>query len=241
MDLETTHSPELFEELLKYSSKENLDKFFDKLYSSYGDGQVLTDKQIIPFIKSGLHKSENDLLGAYVDTVRMIRMVNDEKYKTGIDYSAICSSEEILINVHDELVANHKQVFDEKVAEKYLDAMVPFQKFLKEDCGKITIELIATLAELNHEGTFMNHCIATYFDIIANKQYVGFRVTNNDKEERLTLGCIRHNGELYFNQLKGWGNHPASKESCLETIEFCKKHHIIITEEHVHDLMPAFL
>jgi hypothetical protein len=102
--------------------------------------------------------------------------------------------------------------------------------------------LIRSLKELNHEGARMQHCIATYDDIIIRKQYIGFRVYNKNNGERLTLGCYRpeNSNSLYFNQLKGVGNAPAKKDSCLAIIDFCNKKEITLAESEIFDLLPAF-
>lgn len=233
-------SKEQIETLTKYCSEADLEKFFFHLHFNFGDGQVLTFEQIEAFLKSGLYVNP-EMLQMFIDITRMSLLLPETEAAPYKNYDEICQSEEKLVSVHDELITHHKPVIDAKLAEKYIEAMTPYQNFLKEDFEDITVELIATLDELNHEGSFMNHCIATYYNIVINKQYVGFRITNNTNEARLTLGCIRHNDDLYFNQLKGWGNHPADKESCIQVIKFCKKHHILITEPHIHDLTPAFV
>jgi hypothetical protein len=87
----------------------------------------------------------------------------------------------------------------------------------------------------------MNHCIATYANIISEKKYVGFRVFNKENSERLTLGCFRKDNELFFNQLKGNSNMPASKESCQKIIEYCEKNNITINPVSCFDLMPALV
>jgi hypothetical protein len=233
-------SKEQIESLTKYCSQGDLEKSFFYLHYNFGDGQVLTFEQIEAFLKSGLFTNPV-MLQTFIDIIRMSSLLEETEAAPYKDYDAICESEEKLTTVHDELITKHKPVIDAKLAEQYLEAMVPYQKFIKEDFEHITVELISTLNELNHEGSFMNHCIATYYNIVINKQYVGFRITNNSNQARLTLGCIRHNDDLYFNQLKGWGNHPADKDSCVQVIKFCKKHHIQITEPHIHDLTPAFV
>jgi hypothetical protein len=233
-------SKEQLGKLNEYAKDSDLEKFFLNLHFNFGDGQVLNYEQIEAFVKSGLC-NDHESLQFFVDIVRMSSLLEEVESQPYKNYNDICSSKENLKNVHDELISHHKPVIDSKLAEQYLSAMVPYNHLKKEEFEHITVELISTLDELNHEGSFMNHCIATYFNIVINEQYVGFRVTNNNNEARLTLGCIRHNNELYFNQLKGWGNNPADKDSCIQVVKFCKKHHIHITEGHIHDLLPAFL
>lgn len=234
-------TPEQLDSLKETVSDAELERFFHHLHYNFGDGPVLTFKQIKAFLESGLYASQEiDSLQLYIDIVRMARMLPAEESAPFLDYASICTSAEKLKEVHDELITKHKPTVDDKLAELYAQAVQPYQH-MTEVCGDIRVELIATLAELNHEGSFMNHCIATYYNIVINKQYVGFRVINTKNDTRLTLGCIRHDDKLYFNQLKGWGNSPADKDNCLQVIEYCKKHDIAITEHHVHDLMPALM
>ena len=132
---------------------------------------------------------------------------------------------------------------DKKIAKEFKKAIAPFVN-LSGTYGDIRVELISTIEELNNEGSSMNHCIASYYNYVIEKHYIGFRVFNNKTNERLTLGCVRRQepeeNQLYFNQLKAWGNHPAQKDSCLSIIKFCEQTGIILQETEVLDLLPAF-
>jgi len=221
--------PEELEILKTLATEQEIEDFFNTLNYNFGDGEVLNSKQIESFFKSNMQKN----LSLFIDTIRMLRLTGRNE-----DEIIGLNSDEV-INLHDEIQSEYKGSVDELKKSEYIKSVAPFVDFTG-DYGKIRIELIATLDELNSEGLDMNHCIATYHDIIINKQYVGFRVFNLETEERLTLGCYRlDDNSLIFNQLKGWGNSRARKDSCLSTIEFCNNKKILMSPRESVDLMPA--
>ena len=236
-------TPEQLEELKTVTSNiENaeeliIEPFFKRLNWSFGDGEVLTFPQIKSFFEQGMYEeSSKDRLSIYIDTVRMLRLydknpddiLNLNKYAVEI--------------LHNKLISDNQTdgSIDKVRAEKFEAAVKHFNEF-NGTYGKIKIENISTLEQLNNEGSSMNHCIASYHDIFINEQYVGFRIFNVNSGERLTLGCMRKPGtnNIFFNQLKAYGNYPASKESCLAIIDFCNHHKILIPESEIFDLMPA--
>ena len=226
--------PEEFEILKTLATEEEIKKFFNELNYNYGDGEVLNFKQIESFFENNIHKkTEEDMLSLFIDTIRMLRIVGkNEDEIIGLDSDGV-------IFLHDEISSNYAGEVDELKKSEYIKSVAPFVK-LTGVYGKLRIELIATLEELNKEGSSMNHCIATYHDIIINKHYIGFRVFNTENNERLTLGCQRLDNRLFFNQLKGWGNSRAKKDSCSDVIEFCNLNEISIPKNNAYDLMPAF-
>lgn len=221
-------------EILKtLATEDEIKKFFNELNYNYGDGEVLNFKQIESFFKNNIHKkTEEDMLSLFIDTIRMLRLVGKSE-----DEILGLNSDEVIF-LHDEISSDYSGEVDEIKKDEYEKSVAPFVGFSGE-YGKIRIELIATLEELNREGLDMNHCIATYHDIIINKQYVGFRVFNLKTEERLTLGCYRVDNKLIFNQLKGYGNSRAEKDSCLAIIDFCNKKTILMPPQESVDLMAA--
>ncbi len=230
-----TISAEQLDMLKKIATDEELEKFFTRLNYNYGGGEVLNFKQIESFFNGGLYKNINtDILTLFIDTIRMLRLVGrDEDEVIGLDDTSV-------MILHDKLSSEYTGTVDSAKAIEYEKSIAPF-KNLTGNYDRIKIELIRSLKELNHEGTRMQHCIATYDDIIIRKQYVGFRVYNKKNGERLTLGCYRlqNSNELIFNQLKGVGNCPAKKDSCLAIINFCKEKNITIPDSEVFDLLPA--
>lgn len=227
-------SSEQIDILKQFSNEKEIEMFFSKLNFNYGDGEVLNFNQIESFFMAGMHKmNEKDALSYFVDTIRMLRLLNeDEDGIIGLDF-------ENIFNLHNQLVSTYQGSIDEIKKSEYVKSVSPFIN-LNGVYRNIRIELISTLDELNEEGSSMNHCIASYHDIIINKQYVGFRVFNLESEERLTLGCHRNGNNLFFNQLKGNSNYPAEKDSCLTVLDFCKEKGIKILESEFHDLLPAF-
>ena len=222
--------------LRKLATDEEIEKFFNKLNYNYGGGEVLNFKQIESFFNNNLHKNTNvDILTIFIDTIRILRLMdNNEDEVIGLDDTSVMA-------LHDKLSSEYVGTVDAVKSLEYEKAIFPF-KNLTGNYGRIKIELIKSLKELNHEGSRMQHCIATYDDYIIRKQYVGFRVYNKSNGERLTLGCYRaqNSNELIFNQLKGVGNSPAKKDSCLAIINFCKEKDIKIPDSEIFDLLPAF-
>ncbi len=235
-------TPEQVEKLKPYSSEEDIEKFFFKLNYNFGDGEVLSFEQIQSFFAQGMNEpsvSGKDWLTMYVDTVRMLKL-----YKKDINEILNINKYSVEI-LHNKLVSEFKTdgFLDKKIAKEFKKAVTPFVN-LSGTYGDIRVELIATIEELNNEGSTMNHCIASYYNYVIEKHYIGFRVFNDKTNERLTLGCVRtqttEDYNLIFNQLKAWGNHPAQKDSCLSVIDFCNKNQILIQESDVFDLLPAF-
>jgi len=225
------------QELTSLATPEELDIFFTRLNYNYGGGEVLSFKQIESFLEKKMHTTTTvDMLTVYVDTIRMLRLLKkDENEVLGLDENSIKS-------LHDKLSSEYGNTITEIKSAEYKESIAPFIN-LTGDYGTVRVELISSLKELNDEGSSMNHCIATYSDIIIRKQYVGFRVINKENKERLTLGCLRgpNSNLLFFNQLKGWGNSPASKESCNGIIEFCDLNKITIPYSESFDLRPALV
>jgi len=229
-------SPKEIEELKIIEPVEkDLREFLAKLHFNYGGGEVLSFEHIKSFLKEGMHKVESaDMLSIFIDTVRTLKLTNQNINQViGLDAKSI-------VDLHDKITAEYVNgELDDLKDSQYKKAVAPFLDFTG-DYENIRIELISTLEELNTEGSSMNHCIATYHDIITNKQYVGFRVFNKETNERLTLGCYRQDNQLIFNQLKGSWNSPAQKSSCLAIVNFCKLKKIPILTNDAFDLMPAF-
>jgi len=215
----------------------HIDISYDEKNILYNYNQIhsLTPRQILSFLQSGLNKSNQDNLTLFIDTIRMIRMSNDVKYKDGIDYASICVNEETLKIFHDSLVKEFEVIDNKETAKLFEEAVIQFKSFEHNQDG-LKIELISSLSELNNEGAGMNHCIATYVNMFTEKKYIAFRVYYNN--ERLTLGCVRNeNDQLTFNQLKGYGNAPASSKSCDVIVKYCEKNNINI-DRNANDLRP---
>lgn len=215
-------------------SEQKLIEFIARLNFNYGGGEVLSFEQMKSFLKEGMHKTESiDMLSMFIDTVRMLKLIGKNTNEV------IGLNENAIIELHNKISLEYAGEIDGIKKTEYQKSVNPFKDF-SGDYDKIRVELISTLEELNHEGSSMNHCIATYHDIITNKQYVGFRVFNKETNERLTLGCYRQDKQLIFNQLKGYGNSPAQKNSCVAIIEFCKLKNIPIMQNDAFDLMAGF-
>ena len=225
------------DELREFTNDNIIEAFFERLNNNFGDGEVLSFEQIKSFFKQYMfEESSKDRMSLYIDTVRMLRLYNRDPNEI-IDLNKYAV--EIL---HDKLISDNQTdgTIDKIRAEKF-EKSVNYFSNLSGQYDDIRVENISTLEELNEEGSSMNHCIASYHDIFIQEQYIGFRIFNTKTNERLTLGCRRKPGttELTFNQLKGHGNSPATKESCLTVITFCQKNNILFIESELMDLMPA--
>jgi hypothetical protein len=232
-------TPEQVEKLKMYSTEEEIEKFFLRLNYNFGDGEVLSFEQIQSFFVQGMNEpsvSGKDWLTIYIDTVRMLKLYDK-------DVNEVLNLNKYSVEIlHNKLVSEFKTdgSFDIKISKEFKEAVAPFVN-LSGTYGHIKVELIATIEELNNEGSTMNHCIASYYNYVIEKHYIGFRVFNDKTNERLTLGCYRleNSNTLHFNQLKGNGNWPAKKDSCLAIIDFCNQKDIKILDSEAFDLLPA--
>ena len=85
---------------------------------------------------------------------------------------------ENLLGYHLELVRNFKADSDFYLEQKF-QQQVDNYSYLSCDEENYKIELIQDIKQLDWEGKYMNHCIATYRYIIAEGEYVGFKFFNN--------------------------------------------------------------
>lgn len=203
---------EQYDELLAMAPETNVLIFFKTLMFSFGDGEVL------PFvIMKHFFETKSNNITLYVDTYRML-MILERPFS---DMLAANNEAEIQA-LHDQLQVEYKPQIDAEIAKRFTSAVAPFSR-LSGTFRECSFELISTLEELNAEGKDMNHCIASYYNIIINRQYIGLRFRNQKTSERLTLGLIRSSEtQLVFNQLKAWGNYPASLESRQVVYDFCR-------------------
>lgn len=229
-----TITEDQLKELRKIANDSDIETFFDILNSQFGDGEVLNFTHIKNIFQKGSLENSLDMLGIYVDTYRMFKLLRQNENQL-----LLCDTIEEVNKLHDDLSKQFKVELENTQKDLYLKAVEPFKKLTKQ-FENIEVELIATADELKEEGSVMNHCIATYVFIVMNKKYIGFRVKNNVNNERLTLGCMRDGDKLIFNQLKGWGNRPASKKSCEMIIDYCNANKILI-QEMPYDLRFAIL
>jgi hypothetical protein len=216
----------LKDKLLKYTNKEVLDSFFKYLYNNFGEGKILPDEHIENIIKKELYILGSPILVEYyIDTYRILELMGQD---TNVLINEI--EREDLLGYHHNIAKEFKAGSDKFLEKKYEIQISPFNiySFENED---YKVEPIKTIQELDWEGKYMNHCIATYRFIIAEGEYVGFKFFNKNSWERLTLGCHLRNGKLIFNQLKAHSNYPASDESRKFAIEYCKEMKIECDED----------
>lgn len=217
----------LKDNLLQYTNKDVLNSFFKYLYNNFGEGQILPDEHIENIIKKELYTINNSILvDYYIDTYRIIELMGQD---TNILINEI--EREDLLGFHHKLVRDFKADSDSILENKFENQIKPFEKYSFEN-DEYKVEPIKTVKELDWEGKYMNHCIASYRNIIATGEYVGFKFFNKNSWERLTLGCHLRNGKLIFNQLKAHSNYPASDESRKFAIEYCKDMKIECDEDN---------
>lgn len=177
----------------------------------------------------GLEKAEENYLGIYLDAYRTLGLLNrDEDLLIDIE-------KDDLKNYHDELSKEFKSEASESVIDSYNNSVEPFKEYNFEN-EDYKVGLIESVDELDWEGKYMNHCIATYRHIVAGGRYIGFKFFNKKSWERLTLGFTRDNDTLVFDQLKAHSNYPATKESCEMALDFCEKNGIFADPNNHYDL-----
>lgn len=226
-------STEQYNKLLSLTNEEWLDSFLFTLATKYGGGEILNYEHMLDiFTKKYYEAGEIGWLTLYVDTVRMMRFAGKN------DVLDVADISELRI-LHDELSKDFS--IDKMLAPLYLKAVKPFLKLSQSIFGKgynARFELIKTVDELQHEGDSMEHCIASYANYVASGNYIAFRVFEDDTNGRFTLGLHREGTDLFFDQLKGSRNYPASVPACLAALEFCNKNGIPVAVEHNNDLFP---
>ena len=196
------------------SSKEEVDSFFNYLNNNFGDGEVLPNNHIENIFEKKLN--HETLVEYYIDTYRTLEIMSKD---TNVLFNV---NKEDLLGFHYETVKKFKADSDYHLEKKYKEKVDLFKHYSCNE-KKYEVEIIKNIKELDWEGQYMNHCIATYRYIISKGEYVGFKFFNKKSWERLTLGFNVVNGDLVFNQLKAHSNYPASKESREFVIDFCEK------------------
>jgi len=196
------------------SSKIEVEIFFDYLNNNFGDGEILPAKHIENIFERKIN--HETLVEYYIDTYRTLKIMNH-------DTDALLSVEkENLLGFHLKLVKDFKVDSDFYLEQKF-EKQVDNYNHLSCDEENYKIELIQNIKQLDWEGKYMNHCIATYRYIISEGEYVGFKFFNKKSWERLTLGLSVVDNNLVFNQLKAHSNYPASKESREFVVDYLMK------------------
>lgn len=236
--MERTHklSEEQYDELSSMSDVNTVDSFLSRLNTNYGGGEVLKYEHMLDIFTKKYYSEDDKWLTIYVDTVRMLALLGEHEFSVimAANYTG-------LRRLHNALAKQIK--IDEALAPIYVDKVKQYLKLNQTISGKeykAKFELISSIDELKNEGSSMEHCIASYANIIASGYYIAFRVFEENTNGRFTLGLHR-NAEgfgLSFDQLKGTGNAPASVPVCLATVEFCKKNGIRVSPETDYDLFP---
>lgn len=200
--------------LEKYESIEEIDNFFNYINYNFGDGEVLPAKHIENIFERKLN--HETLVEYYIDTYRTLKIMNQDTE------TLLNVEKENLLGFHHILIKDFKADSDFYLEQKF-EKQVYNYNHLSCDEENYKIELIQDIKQLDWEGKYMNHCIATYRYIIAEGEYVGFKFFNKKSWERLTLGLTVVDNNLVFNQLKAHSNYPASKESREFVINYLMK------------------
>ena len=223
---------EQLKQLREHSDDETIELFFKFLNYNFGGGEVLPFDHILNVFEKGMIElnSQTNYAAYYIDAFRILGLLSK-------DVNEIKKiQKEDLVDYHDDLSQEFKAEASETLKQKFIDSMEPYQN-LSDDYGTYRTSLIGTIEELDWEGKYMNHCIATYRHIVASGKYVGVKFFNENSWERLTLGFqVREDGTLVFDQLKNHSNYPASKESCEFAVDFCERNNIECRLEMSYDL-----
>jgi hypothetical protein len=194
---------------------------------------TLNFKNIVHILDFGSEDYKMETLQHYIDTKRMIDLLDVDrneifKIKNGLD----------LNTMHDKYTAKYNTIKDKEKNKFYLKAVSEFShlnKILKE----IAFTVIPTVEALNEEGVKMKHCIYSYLERICRKEYLAVNVKHTISNERATMGLIRNNGGLEFEQLKSYTNSRASSEMINTVIDFCNKNGIKCVSSNNRDLSPS--
>tara|TARA_R110000803_G_scaffold88896_2_gene155928 strand:+ start:598 stop:1257 length:660 start_codon:yes stop_codon:yes gene_type:complete len=209
--------------LEKKSSKIEVEIFFDYLNNNFGDGEVLPNNHIENIFERKIN--HETLVEYYIDTYRTLKIMNQ-------DTDTLLNVEkEKLLGFHHILIKDFKADSDFYLEQKF-KKQVDNYRHLSCDEENYKIELIQDIKQLDWEGKYMNHCIATYRYIIVKGEYVGFKFFNKKSWERLTLGFSVVDNNLVFNQLKAHSNFPASKQSRDFAVDYLTKHKIKFSESN---------
>lgn len=174
---------------------------------------------------------KSDFLTTYVDTIRVIGLLElkDKMIFKCKDYNS-------LKNMHDDYSSRFNAMKDIKKAEIYNKVVNQFE-VLNTTIGDIEFMVVSTTERLNLEGLQMNHCIYSYLNRICDQNYLAINVNHLITNERATAGFIRKGNKLELEQLKGFYNSRATKELIENTLEFCNKNKIKISNYN-SDLTP---
>lgn len=215
---------------LKYENN-RLYKVFRQLTKSLRNEIILSYKHICHILDNKLDDFVDEFLTTYVDTINVLDLLginNDEIFK-------IKSFKE-LSNMHNDYTAKYNVVKDKEKSRFYENAIKTFEELnIVVDDVKFTV--MPTVEELNKEGVRMHHCIYTYLERICERKYLAVNVQHIISNERATMGLIRNQNKLTFEQLKGYQNSRATSELILAVINFCRKNDIECSS-NMSDLNP---
>lgn len=214
--------------LEKYESIEEIDNFFNYINYNFGEGEILPEKHIENIFKKKI--THPTLAEYYIDTYRTLEMMSKD---TNVLFEI---NKEDLLGFHHQIIKEFKIDSDSHLEKKYKEQVSLFEHYYCDE-KKYKIEIIRNIKELDWEGKYMNHCIATYRYIVSKGEYIGFKFFNKNSWERLTLGCRNIEGDLVFDQLKAHSNYPASQESRKFVIDYCNKMKIKYNLDFNYDLM----
>jgi hypothetical protein len=185
------------------------------------------DKFIEDIINKDYYNSKNSiLLEYYIDTYRTLMLLyNNADALLEKEKEDILGFHHTVTKIYENQNSNNELI--DKMYKIQMDKFISYN----EENDDYLVKVISDVDSLNWEGRFMNHCIATYKNYIAQQEYVPFIFVNKKNNyERLTLGCHLKKNKLVFNQLKNHSNFPASNESRVLVKKYCDKKGIEINE-----------
>lgn len=208
-----------YELIEKYKNE----KLINELFSYIGEDCDLPKKHLCNIIDKNITSNySNVLVQYYIDSYRILEMKNsDTDDLLNVDNST-------LLQYHQNLSNNFKIDKNKFYNENLKKNKEKYNHLLNFYTNEYEIEIISSVEELEWEGKYMNHCIASYINIILNEKYIAFRFLNRTNFERLTLGCKIIGNNIFFEQLKAHSNYSASEYSKDLIKKHCEEKGIII-------------
>jgi len=208
-------SKQELETLFQKFETKRLYKLFGRLVKSHQNDIDLEFRHMIHILNYRLDDLKSEFLTNYMDTIRMIDLLELE---TKTIFRVRTANE--LKEMHDDYTSRYNAVKDKKQAEFYKKAVAEFGH-LNVVVDDVEFTVLSTIETLNKEGLTVGHCIYSYLKRVCERQYLAIHVEHTLSNERATGGFNRSGKSLKFEQLKGYQNSRATAEMIGAVIKFC--------------------
>lgn len=194
--------------------------------------KLINKKVIEHFLK--IYPNINEELRRYFfDVLNFILLL-------GLDMSQLynCKTKKELIILHDKLyplIQIKKNEHLENSIKEFANTINDEMCYDTDGTDNYKITILNSVDKYITESTEMHHCIKSYLNSVAKKQYIAFNVKNlNNKNDVATIGFIcsydKKNKKIQFDQLKSINNKKASKELICFVKNFMTKNKIVFSD-----------